>query len=87
MNTPTPELDKQRVVIESGRTDTLTDFYDWLSEQGYELCQWVELDRYEPRLAPIHIRPEQLFADFFDIDLDLIETERRAILEELRAKQ
>ena len=78
------ELEKQHAVIESGESDTLTNFYDWLAEQGYEITEWDD-DQREYR--PISLRPEQLFADFFGIDLDKIETERRAILETLRGAQ
>ena len=85
MNTPTPELDKQSAVIKSGASDTLTEFFDWLAENDYEIAEWRRYEEYrDMQLTPIHLRPEQLFADFFGIDLDKIESERRAILEELR---
>ena len=83
----TPELDKQAEIIKSGQNEVLGNFYDWLNEQGYEICgqntyaYWDD-DKWE--YQPIHTRPEQLFADFFGIDLDRIEQERRAILEALQ---
>jgi hypothetical protein len=84
MNMPlTPELDKQRAVIESGASNTLTEFYDWLRDNGYQLAKWGENDR----LYGIAVRPEQLFADFFGIDPYKIELERRAILDALREGQ
>jgi hypothetical protein len=84
MKTLTPELDKRHAVIESGASDTLTEFYDWLNERGWLLARW-EVDGNENEyLEPVYTRPEQLFAEFFGIDLNLIETERLAILEELR---
>ena len=90
MSTPTPELDKQMAVIESGARDTLTDFIDWLSAKEYVIAEhvehewWDEYDNFDTILAPVHIRPEKLFGEFFGIDLDLIESERRAILDEWR---
>lgn len=82
MNTQTPELDKQRAVIESGASDTLTEFYDWLTdERGYVIAEW---DAGERAYFSIGWSPETLFAQFFGIDLKKIESERRAILEELR---
>ena len=83
----TPELDKQAEIIKTGQNEVLGNFYDWLNEQGYEICkqttyaEWED-DRWVYR--PIHTRPEQLFADFFGVDLDGIEQECRAILERLQ---
>jgi hypothetical protein len=88
----TPELDKQLKIIESGATTTLTDFYDWLTARGYHICEYVQYtdddgdDEGEPKLVPTHIQPEQLFANFFGIDRDKIEAERRAIIKELRGE-
>lgn len=82
MNTPTPELDKQHAVIESGASDTLTEFYDWLGERGLIIAEWSEIWQ---EWIPVSTSGNQLFADFFGIDLDKIESERRAILEELRS--
>lgn len=83
----TPELDYQHSIIESGQSELLGKFYDWFREKEYVICQWVESDEkdYEDgQYFPIHKSPEELFADFFGVDLNKIEEERRAILEELR---
>ena len=88
----TPELDKQQKIIESGASSTLTDFYDFLRAKGYEIVEWQEsLDEddqgnliEEVNLKKAYINPEELFAEFFGIDLRVIEQERRAILYELR---
>jgi hypothetical protein len=88
----TPELDKRHKFIESGETDTLTRFYDWLCAKNYFIAEWIQPvdDDGEPEgdemLFSIRIGPERLFADFFGIDLDKVESERRAILEEIRSK-
>lgn len=37
------------------------------------------------RLSPIHARPQELFARFFEINLDVIEQEKRAMIDDLRA--
>jgi len=87
MSVPTPELDKQHAVIESGAAGTLGDFYDWLTdEKGWVLAEWTQDGMRNDYLKPVYFRPDQLFADFFGIDLDKIESERRAILEELRTQ-
>lgn len=91
MKTPTPELDKRHAVIETGKTAIVQEFYDWLHESGYHIAQYMTFE--EPdfegeytQLVTIRETPEQLFAKFFDIDLDKIENEQRAILDEIREK-
>lgn len=78
----TPELDRQGEIIRSGRAETVQEFYDWLHEQGYRLCKPDEDDAYLPTLA----QPEQLMADFFGIDRNKIEVERRDLLKKLRQR-
>jgi hypothetical protein len=86
----TPELDFQHLIIESGQSELLAKFYDWLIEKDYAICKSIEHEwkddygSYEFLYLPISPNPEKLFADFFGIDLNTIEQERRAILEELR---
>jgi len=93
MSTSTTELDKQHAVIDSGEADTLTRFYDWLNAQGYILGKWYESEDWSEdwngyeHFIPFHVSPEKLFAEFFGIDLDKIESERRAILETIRSAQ
>lgn len=84
MKTETPELDKQRWIINSGAPAVIQEFYDWLIGQGYILARYVED---EELLTDAYIRPEQLMADYFGIDRNKIEAERRAILDELREGQ
>lgn len=78
----TPELDRQSAIIASGQAETAQAFYDWLQEKGYRLCRLDEDDQYWPAWEV----PEQLLADFFGIDRNKIEVERRALLEELRTR-
>lgn len=81
----TPELDKQKRVIDSGRAETVQDLIDWLPTRGYRLAEYIQYEGYsEPRLVEANVIPEQLMADFFGIDLAKIEAERRAILDALR---
>lgn len=85
----TPELDFQSIIIESGQSELLGKFYDWLTEQGIVLAKWggydYESETYHDDILSLYsVHPEKLFADFFGLDLNKIEAERRAILEELR---
>lgn len=45
---------------------------------------WVDVKVGDTELVPDHRPPEQLLADFFGIDRDKIEDERRALLEAIR---
>ena len=63
------------------------------SEKKLTLCEGVqrqvwnedEMSEYDETVwMPIHKRIEQLLAEYFDIDLDKLELEKRAMLDELR---
>lgn len=83
----TPELDKRNQIIDSGATDVLTSFYDWLFEHGFVIAKYEQFEEYDnPQLVPLARHPEQLFADYFGVDLDLLDKERRALLEYVRSK-
>lgn len=85
MKVETPELDRQAEIIESGKADLLAEFYDWLIEQGYTLCEPVPNSLHGYYAPASYGGPEQLLADFFGIDRDKIEAERRALLDALRS--
>ena len=77
-----PECEKMAAVQKESRE--LSNFVDWLREQGYEICEENESEnRPYDRLRKSN---EQLFADYFGIDLKKVEEERRALLEEIRRK-
>jgi hypothetical protein len=93
----TPELDRQHAVIKSGRSEAVQDFIDWLAGNGYVIMKRCTDPIHEGRYnvycgacqdtgvsGAVYDYP-QLMADHFGIDRDKIETERRALLEELRA--
>ena len=88
----TPELEKQAEVVRSGKAEIVQEFYDWLHEEkGWVLARWVPVEErstgdgiYGEQPVPVYVQPEQLMADFFGIDRDKIETERRAVLDAIR---
>jgi hypothetical protein len=93
MKIETPELDKQTEIIHSGQAGTVQDFIDWLGEQKYVLARYVPEDErtdddgiYGEQPVAVFIQPEQLMADFFGIDRNKIEQERRAILDAIRSE-
>ncbi len=74
----TPELDKMAAVRE--RSAELSAFVDWLDEHGHAICTFSEeTHRFHPRYGY-----EQLFADYFGIDLAAVDRERQQILDRLR---
>jgi hypothetical protein len=85
-NVPTPELDRQRDIIHSGKAQTVQNFIDWLrDEKKYVLAEWSEASKQpmsgeDQELFPVFIQPEDLMAEFFGIDRNKIEQERRALL-------
>lgn len=75
-----PECEKLRAVKE--KSQAIGEFLDWLSSQGIVLAAWNTdgCDRLELRRGSI----EELLAEYFNIDLDKVETEKRALLDDLR---
>lgn len=71
------DLDKHLAACNQSRV--LSEFYDWLSEKGIVLAHWYN----DTQLAPIQKGAQQLFAEFFEIDMDRVEKGRRWILEHL----
>jgi len=78
-----PECDKMIAVQDNSLV--LTGFVDWLSEKGYAICTLEETPGY-PKEQWISIRQsyEELFADYFGIDLKKVESERQTLLKSIR---
>lgn len=95
MSTETPMLDKMAGVKE--RSQVIGEFLDWLGTQGMHLCTlqdvpmafWDEyqgaMDVEEVTYWPVNKNIERLLAEYFGIDLDQAEQERRELLERIRA--
>jgi len=74
MNPETPELEKMRGVREESQK--IGRFLDWLRGEGLEVCKVGG--------EPFYLSIEQLLAKYFEIDLEKVEEERRALLDHLR---
>jgi len=73
-----PEHEKMMKVKEESQA--IGDFIDWLSwHKRVHLAKW-ENDRF----SPFHYDIERLIAEYYGIDLNVIETEKRAMIEEFR---
>lgn len=75
-----PEHDKLKLISE--QSDTIGEF---LESAGYVLAQYKEVEnRLEPQLLPVITSTTQILADYFDIDLTVIEQEKRQMLATIR---
>lgn len=78
-----PEHKKLTAVHE--RSQAIGEFLDWcVSEKGYQLAEWDDSREIDHRMMPIIVPVEKLLAEFFGIDLQKLEAEKRAMLEEMR---
>ena len=80
-----PECEKLKAV--SDKSQVVGEFLEWLQyEKEFMIAKHVENEDEDGAdyLAPMHINTERLLAEFFDIDMDKVETERRAMLESIR---
>jgi hypothetical protein len=73
-----------------GHNQTAGEFLDWLvNDKGFSLCKWQEReeteDYSEPSgYSPTHVSINTLLNEFFDLDPDKLEAEKREILEGCR---
>lgn len=75
-----PELDKMLEVQE--QSQAIGEFLEWLQSQGIILSRF---DDESDALVGTHRSIERLLADYFEIDLDAVERERRVMLERIRS--
>lgn len=82
-----PEHEKLAKIAD--KSQTMGEWVEWLQGKGYVLAEYGTGepgdDRSPHRLYAVHSNPSELLAEFFDIDRDKIEAEKRQMLEEMRA--
>lgn len=75
------ECDKMHAV--QNESQVIGNFLEWLlQKQGMVLCSYCD----EIGLSPMVVNIEELLADYFEIDLNKVEQEKRAILDQQRAE-
>lgn len=84
MKTPSdhsyPEHEKMQAVLQESQA--IGQFID---STPYVLAEYREIEGYlEPQLVPMARPIERVLAEHFGIDLDVIETEKRTMLDSLR---
>lgn len=83
---PAPECERMRAV--KVRSQAIGDFLKWVrNAKGWMLCGESEDEYGHERLVPAAYVLEMLLAEYFHIDLDKVEAEKRAMLAHLRSKQ
>lgn len=80
----TTECDRLATV--SGDSQTIGEFLDWLQHERAKAVTLCILSDYD-RFVPLRVRIEQLLAEYFEIDLDKVERERRGVLAALQEAQ
>src|SRR5512135_3496653 len=89
-----PEHDKLHAVKD--RSQSIGEFLEWLqSEKGYVVCERLRTngdedededeDDADYELVPANLGVTRLLAEFFKIDLEKLEAEKRQMLDQLRA--
>lgn len=75
----TPELNKMAAIRD--KSQVVGEFLDWLrNERGITLATFTDDEERGDVMVPFHFSTEQLLAEFFDIDLERVERERRLVL-------
>lgn len=77
----TSECNKLRDVAEESQN--IGEFLEWLESKGMFVGEW-DRSGWGPRGVPVSRSINELLADYFNISLDAVEAEQRAILEWIR---
>ena len=82
----TPQHDKLKEI--QPLSQAIGEFLDWANEQGWHLAEWETINSFgDQMLHQVNISHTDILARHFDIDLDALEDEKLAILDEIRAAQ
>lgn len=81
-NSEYPEHDKLHAIKD--QSQKLGEFIEWLHGQGMEICFCEHYDNSNHEYFPIYKTIEQLLANYFEIDLNKLEEEKRSMIEQLR---
>jgi hypothetical protein len=77
-----PEHTKQSAVLEEAQA-----IGQFLDESGYTLAEYAKVGGWsEPRLVPVTKSITKVLAEYFNIDLDKIEDEKRRMLADIRGE-
>ena len=80
----TPQHDKLQGVHEFSQA--IGEFLEWAETQGWHLGEWRKINSFGDELMhPVGLGKSKILAQYFDIDLVILEEEKLAMLEQIRA--
>ncbi len=78
----------EKLVAAQDESRAISSFIDWLEENGYAICTLQKTGfhggDFDEIWMPKRNSHEEMLADYFEIDLNKVEEERRAMLESLQ---
>jgi hypothetical protein len=75
----------ERLALVSEKSQAIGEFLDWLQQdRKLVLAEWVKRPHLDEKLIPFYLPVQKLLAEYFEIDLDKLEHEKREMLAELR---
>lgn len=77
-----PEHDKLLVIKD--KSQAIGEFMEWCADEGLHLAEWWESHSYTGCMQITLRGTTGLVAEFYDIDLNVLEAEKRAMLNEQR---
>ncbi len=84
---PPKMLECEKLAAVKGQSQICGEFLAWLNSRGIQLAEFVKDDTVifpHDRLVLAQTSRDQLLAEFFEIDMDAVEREKRALLEHVR---
>lgn len=78
-----PEHDKLSAVKD--QSQTIGAFLEWMPSNGYYVGQYIQDPEWKDyQFVPSNLTINQLLAEYFEVDLDKLEDEKRQMLESIR---
>jgi hypothetical protein len=77
-----PEHEKLHAV--KHRSQAIGEFLEWAGEKGWHLAFYPEDPNYEAEMRWVPKTVDAMLAEYYGIDLDVIEDEKRAMLKQIR---
>lgn len=78
---PTPECDKLKIIQPDSQK--IGAFLEWLSDQGLQICRLEDMS-VDDMWIPDYVNIQKRLEKYFEIDMNKVEAEKRAILESIQ---
>ena len=86
VETPEPYPMHEKLMLVNDQSQVIHDFLEWVSDtKGFSLGEWQNVEGYrDEQFWPVLGNDRDLLAEFFDIDLKVLDDEKIAMLEAQR---